>query len=80
MQNFDFGRSAGTTFDYSISDRADYFAYFQAPGTGEAHGVLSCRPIFEAPEEGRFALALDSEAQGAGSKRSIWMRLDRAGW
>ena len=71
LQNFDFERSKGTSFDYNISDQADYFTYFQGPRRCEEHGLLSTRPIFEAPEAGRFALATGSEALGTGWKRSI---------
>jgi hypothetical protein len=71
MRYFDWRRSVGTTFDYDISDRADYFAWFRQNDWGETNGTLATRPIFANPGAGIFQLAPDSEAKGNGSVRSV---------
>jgi len=73
MHNFDLPRSVGTHFDYDISDRPDFIAFF-ANGNGEEHGLVATRPIFKDGVNGDFALA-----DGSGASRTGWVRsVDRA--
>lgn len=71
MRFFDLAKSPATSFDYDITDRADYLAYFQRDGQGEAHGVLATRPIFDDPAAGRFTLPGNSQARDCGRTEAV---------
>ncbi len=68
LHNFDFdwSNSGGTTFDFTICNRRDYFSYFRIQGQGEEHGVLASRAIFLDAPSGNFGLAPGSEAASSG--------------
>ncbi len=69
MHNFDFGKSAGTSFDYDVSSCPGFLSFFV--GRGEAHGLLATRPIFEDGSLGQFSPARDSEALRSGWVRGV---------
>ena len=66
IRNFDAARSAGTTFDYDICDRPDYFDYFRNLGRGETNGLLATEPIFVDGWGGQFDPAPQSAARDTG--------------
>ena len=67
----DFPRSTDTHFDYDISDRSDFVAYFQDANWGEANGLTTRRPLFEDLQTGKFALAMGSDAHRSGWVRDV---------